>query len=176
MRFSNASLVVFSTIMIGRVFSEELDSNDVPTACTTICKPIVELTSICDVDNDTDKTESDDAIEATCICSNTSFNVGSIAALCASCISQNGATTNDMTQILSACSFTSTSYAPSATALVAAVTVSASKPTVTGSATGTASASTSTSTASDAAIGRHAGYLGYITTVCLVFGFGGGIM
>ncbi|KAH7364050.1 hypothetical protein BKA65DRAFT_490304 [Rhexocercosporidium sp. MPI-PUGE-AT-0058] len=94
MRFSIASLVVFSTIMIGPVLAEELDSKDVPTACTTICKPIVDLTSTCDVDNDTDKTESDDAIEATCICSNTSFNVASIAALCASCISQNGATTD----------------------------------------------------------------------------------
>ncbi|KAH9204145.1 hypothetical protein DL95DRAFT_319996 [Leptodontidium sp. 2 PMI_412] len=162
--------------MIGPVLAEELDSKDVPTACTTICKPIVDLTSTCDVDNDTDKTESDDAIEATCICSNTSFNVASIAALCASCISQNGATTDDMEQILSACSFTSTSYAPSATALVAAVTVSATKPTATGSTTGTGSASTSTSTASGAAIGRHVGNLRYIATACLVLGLGCGII
>lgn len=100
MRFSIASLVVFSTIMIRPVLAEELDSKDVPTVCAIICKPIVDLTSTCDVDNDTDKTESDHAIEATCICSNKSFNVASIAALCASCISQNGATTDGMCLLL----------------------------------------------------------------------------
>lgn len=100
MRFSIACLVVFSTIMMRPVLAEELDSKDVPTACTTICRPIVDLTSTCDVDKDTDKTDSDDAIEATCICSNKSFNVASIAALCASCISQNGATTDGMCILL----------------------------------------------------------------------------
>ena len=100
MHFSITSLVVFSTIMIVPVIAEELDSKDVPAACTTICQPIVDLTSTCDVDNDTEKNESDDAIEATCICSNKSFNVASIAALCASCMSQNGATSDGMCILL----------------------------------------------------------------------------
>lgn len=82
--------------MIGPVLAEELDSKDVPTACITICQPIVDLTLTCDVDNDTDKTESNDAIEAIYIRSNKSFNVAAIAALCASCIRQNGATTDGM--------------------------------------------------------------------------------
>lgn len=38
--------------------------------------------------------ESDEVVEAQCICGNTSFNVGSIAALCAAYIVQNGKTTN----------------------------------------------------------------------------------
>ncbi|KAF1976740.1 hypothetical protein BU23DRAFT_432500, partial [Bimuria novae-zelandiae CBS 107.79] len=129
----------------------ELNANDVPTACTTICAPIVQLTNTCDVDpgareNDDEKNgedngaEPDEAVESQCVCSNKSFDVASIAALCASCIQQNGKGRTDdegmtelmgcvdMDNIMSACKFSSMSYAPSATALVAQVTVSATKP------------------------------------------------
>ena len=87
MHFSITSLVVFSTIIIGPVLVEELDSKDISTIYTTICKPIVDLTSTYDVDYDTNKTESDNAIKAIYIYSNKSFNVASITALYTSYIS-----------------------------------------------------------------------------------------
>ncbi|KAF2271509.1 uncharacterized protein EI97DRAFT_364670, partial [Westerdykella ornata] len=135
-------LLLQSIFFVSTSFAEELRAADVPNACTTICQPIVQLTNTCDIDpdksednaaensNDNDGAESDEPIEAQCICSNKSFNVASIAALCASCIQLNGnRTTDDVNKIMSACSFSSTSYAPSATALVAQITVSATKPT-----------------------------------------------
>jgi hypothetical protein len=87
--------------------TEELDAGDVPNACSTICQPIVQLTSICDVDprqtedsngengGDDNVPETDEAVESQCICTNTSFDVASIAALCASCIQQNANSTVD---------------------------------------------------------------------------------
>ncbi|KAF2193595.1 hypothetical protein K469DRAFT_541092, partial [Zopfia rhizophila CBS 207.26] len=146
--------------------AEELNAADVPSACTTICKPIVQLTNACDVDpgkvndDDNDGPESDEAIEAQCICSNKSFNVGSIAALCASCIQQNGNGTAeaDMDKIMSACSFSSTSYSQSATALVAQITVSATKPVATGMAAGSSTATAqgqATQTAASTGLGAR---------------------
>lgn len=90
------------------VLAEELRANDVPSACTVICQPIVSLTNTCDIDpnekdNDKDKrqlltnreeVEDDEAVEAECICKNKSFNVPTVMALCASCIAQNGQKTN----------------------------------------------------------------------------------
>lgn len=108
--------------------------------------------------SDNDGIESDESIENQCICSNRNVDVASIAALCTICIQQNGNRTMngklfrfsdrryitelrindwhkalhrvDMDNIMLACSFSSTAYAPSATALVAQVTVSATKPSV----------------------------------------------
>ncbi|KAH6989534.1 hypothetical protein BKA56DRAFT_629325 [Ilyonectria sp. MPI-CAGE-AT-0026] len=69
----------------------QLDNDDVPTACRAICRPIVTLTNACEVDlsgsDDTDRNEN--RLEAQCICTNDSFDVGHIAALCADCMRQN---------------------------------------------------------------------------------------
>jgi hypothetical protein len=105
------ALIVSGLAILMPVLAEELGAADVPAACTTICGPIVELTKTCDIDpneedNDNDRRmrlrlreeesgeEDEEAIEANCICRNTSFDVASVLALCASCISQNGATTD----------------------------------------------------------------------------------
>ncbi|KAH8662691.1 hypothetical protein BGZ61DRAFT_593493 [Ilyonectria robusta] len=144
--------------VIPAALAEELRADDVPSACTTICQPIVDLTNTCDIDpnetdNDDDKrrklrlresNESDEeAIEANCICTNTSFDIAAVMALCASCMSQNSQSTEDVDKIMSQCSFTSTSYVASATAIVSGIQVEATKPATTG-----ASESTSTSGAS----------------------------
>ncbi|KAL6404525.1 hypothetical protein AUP68_13918 [Ilyonectria robusta] len=93
--------------VIPATLGEELRADDVPSACETICQPIVELTNTCDIDpnetdNDNDKRkklrlrgrgESEEAIEANCICTNKSFDVAAVMALCASCMAQNSQTT-----------------------------------------------------------------------------------
>ncbi|KAL6409065.1 hypothetical protein AUP68_05434 [Ilyonectria robusta] len=142
------------TAVIPTAWAEELRADDVPSACTTICQPIVDLTNTCDIDpNETDKRRKlrlrksdesgEEAIEANCICTNTSFDVAAVMALCASCMSQNSQSTEDVDKIMSQCSFTSTSYVASATAIVSGIQVEATKPATTG-----ASESTSTSGAS----------------------------
>lgn len=66
-----------------------LDRDDVPRACDTICDPIVQLTQKCDSDR------WGDAQEIQCVCTNDSFNVERIAALCADCIHQNASRDDD---------------------------------------------------------------------------------
>lgn len=101
-------LLACLTAVIPAILAEELRAADVPSACTTICQPIVELTNTCDVDpneadTDNDKRrklrlreteDADEAIEANCICTNESFNVAGVMALCGSCIAQNGNSTD----------------------------------------------------------------------------------
>ena len=104
----STDLLVALAAGFATVLSEELRATDVPSACSTICQPIVSLTGTCDVDpNEPQATDdamrrklylragqgSDDAdetIEANCICKNKSFDVAGVMALCASCIKQNG--------------------------------------------------------------------------------------
>lgn len=90
MHFNNIALVLTS---IGAAVVQadlDFDSDDIPSQCTTICKPIRDLTKACDVDDDVirdDRTE--DLLEAQCVCTNNSFDVANIASLCAACVVQN---------------------------------------------------------------------------------------
>lgn len=90
MHFNNIALVL-SSIAAAVVRADlELDSDDIPSQCTDICKPIRDLTKACDVDDDlvrNDRTEH--LLEAQCICTNNSFDVANIASLCAACMVQN---------------------------------------------------------------------------------------
>ena len=66
-----------------------LDRDDIPRECDTICNPIVDLTRACDTDLRGDRDRDEDRLEAQCVCTNDSFNVARVAALCADCIHQN---------------------------------------------------------------------------------------
>lgn len=111
------SILIPGLLVILPALAEELRAADVPKACETICGPIVELSNICDIDpNEADEgsderkklrlrgteelEDGEEAIEADCICKNTSFDVANIMALCASCISQNGGTTEGIAPVL----------------------------------------------------------------------------
>lgn len=108
MHFTLSILLFQSAFFVSICSTEELHAADVPSACVTICEPIVQLTGICDIDpgaseggneengdDNNNEVEADEPIESQCICTNTSFNVSSIAALCASCINQNANGTVD---------------------------------------------------------------------------------
>ncbi|KAF9765254.1 hypothetical protein IL306_002503, partial [Fusarium sp. DS 682] len=89
--------------VIPATLAEELRADDVPSACKTICQPIGDLADAWDIgpeeeDNDNDKrtklrlrerSEAEESIEANCICTNKSFDVAAVMALCASCMVQN---------------------------------------------------------------------------------------
>ncbi|KNG48090.1 gpi anchored protein [Stemphylium lycopersici] len=127
--------------------AQDVDRDDIPQQCVAICQPIVTLTQNCD--NTTN--DDDDRAERQCVCNGQ--NASTIVPLCASCITQNGGEfDNDVSELVRECSFSSTSYAPSAasTALAsgasATPTGSMNTPMTTGSmTTGTGAAATGTS-------------------------------
>ncbi|KAL3425793.1 Protein CAP22-like protein 2 [Phlyctema vagabunda] len=130
--------LALATVMLGSsVFAQDIDADEIPAACTAICAPIVSLTTTCNVDMENVADAIEDTLQRECICNNDSFDVAQIAGLCASCISQNGSTTDDLSQLLATCSFSSTSYAASATALISTISVSATRPTATTTGTAT---------------------------------------
>ncbi|KAM0427936.1 hypothetical protein ACHAPT_007396 [Fusarium lateritium] len=120
-----------------------LDRDDIPRACDAICDPIVQLTRTCDTDLRGDRDREEDRLEAQCVCTNDSFDVARVAALCADCIRQNWRDNDDddddddrrdhmedIEDILYTCGFSSTSYvASSASAIVASISVDATRPT-----------------------------------------------
>lgn len=64
-----------------------LDADDIPEPCLAICRPVVELSTICDIDADLVGGAAAELEGAkSCFCENTSFDVAGNTALCASCV------------------------------------------------------------------------------------------
>ncbi|KAF5666618.1 hypothetical protein FHETE_6117 [Fusarium heterosporum] len=140
---STIALAIAPLLYLARA-DVSLDRDDIPRQCDAICDPIVQLTRACDTDLRGDRDREEDRLEAQCVCTNDSFNVGRIAALCADCIHQNAPRDNDnddddddrrddtedIDDILYTCGFSSTTYvASAASAAVSGVSVDASRPT-----------------------------------------------
>lgn len=108
----------------------DFDRDDVPSQCMSVCDPIHSLVRQCDVDDDlVGGDANEDNLERQCVCSNRSIDVARVAALCAGCMSQHVRERDDMEDIndlMRACGFQSTSFAPEATSFVQG-TVSVSK-------------------------------------------------
>lgn len=78
--------------ILGHAYADlDVDADDVPAACQSICRPTMELSRLCDVNDDL--VGGSKAVEVNnergCVCSNKSFNVGQMTALCQSCVQQN---------------------------------------------------------------------------------------
>lgn len=69
--------------------SVDLDMDDVPVSCKTICGPVGQLSDKCDTDLPSDVDRDEKLLEAQCVCTNKSFAVAKIAALCADCMHQS---------------------------------------------------------------------------------------
>jgi hypothetical protein len=138
---------------------QQLTAVSVPSQCSDICKPIVELTGTCGMTMgaamEMDMTTTEMMAEMDCICKNTSFDVKKIMGLCASCMIMNAGSSNktavqsklsfiysfacittdmkttDIEMLMSGCKFPTQSYSPSATTAVAAIKVEATKPVMT---------------------------------------------
>lgn len=86
---NSIALALMPLILLGRADDDlDLDFDDVPSSCKTICRPIATLTDRCDVDLRNDNDRIEDLLQNQCICTNKSFNVGRVAALCADCMHQ----------------------------------------------------------------------------------------
>ncbi|KAK7725477.1 hypothetical protein SLS63_008080 [Diaporthe eres] len=78
----------------------DVDIQDVPAACQAICRPTLELSRTCDVDDDLVGGEAAEMQgEQACYCQNQSFDVGRMTALCQSCVQQNAIEFNDAREI-----------------------------------------------------------------------------
>lgn len=91
------SAALLSALLLAAVRADlQLDSDDISTNCTSICRPVLELSRTCDVDDDNipdDLTE--DRLNLQCLCTNNSFDVQRFTGLCASCMQQNPVVDND---------------------------------------------------------------------------------
>lgn len=67
----------------------DFDRDEVPPPCRDICQPMVELTNRCDDFDFPGDDRTEDRLERQCVCTNDSFDVPRVAALCASCFEQN---------------------------------------------------------------------------------------
>ncbi|KYK59154.1 uncharacterized protein DCS_00284 [Drechmeria coniospora] len=149
----------------------DLDLDDVPNACQSICRPVSQLARVCETDAKGTSDRDNDLLEAQCVCTNKSFDVAKVAALCAACMHQNNASRDDLGDIdglLATCSFSSTTYAPTATGLVSSISVSATPVTDSnqltttmagGTSAGAVQTSKSTTSSRNAAPTRGAGVL-----------------
>lgn len=112
-------IVAFSFAVRGGL---QLDYADVPAPCIDTCRPVAELSGICDVDADFDDNneELEDLMKLQCLCTNKSFNVEGATALCASCIDQMGLPSDkddnmdDINEIMARCGFMSMIWTPKA--------------------------------------------------------------
>ncbi|KAF7680059.1 hypothetical protein GT037_001710 [Alternaria burnsii] len=97
--------IVFALSAIG--LAQDVDNDDVPMQCRDVCASVVTLTRDCD------NSTNDDAAERQCVCN--AQNANTAIPLCAACITQNGGELdNDVSDIVRECSFSTTSYNPSA--------------------------------------------------------------
>ncbi|KAL0940278.1 cap22 protein [Colletotrichum truncatum] len=119
-----------------------LGTNDIPQDCNAICRPIRDLGNVCTVNfipgqgnNNSDQTQ--DQLDAQCVCTNTSFDVKNLAAQCSACMAEKvpndqqrsleGSHPTGINSIMSVCDFQSTSYASSATSIANTVIVLATR-------------------------------------------------
>lgn len=116
----------------------QLDYADVPAACVSTCRPVAEISGICDVDADFDDNneEVEDLMKLQCICTNQSFDVAGATALCASCIDQKALASDradnmdDISEIMARCGFQNMTWTPEVVETAPAIanaTVSASR-------------------------------------------------
>ncbi|UNI13293.1 hypothetical protein JDV02_000050 [Purpureocillium takamizusanense] len=138
--YSKTIIAALAPLALVARASVDFDMDDVPNSCATICRPIGTLSDRCDTDLRSDIDRDEKLLEAQCVCTNRSFDVAKIAALCADCMHQsaNGKRRRDddnnradrddlkdIDNIMSTCGFTSTKYNPSATGEVQSITVAA---------------------------------------------------
>ncbi|GME37114.1 hypothetical protein GTA08_BOTSDO09872 [Neofusicoccum parvum] len=132
--------------------AQDIDNNDVPTVCRSLCQSTVDLTTQCDRQND-----DDDSGYINCVCS--ASNASSFVPACEACVAANDEADNDVRDIVRSCSFSSTTWnsasTGTATSGTASITPANSVTVVTTDSTGatvtsTSSASTGSSTGSSA--------------------------
>ncbi|KAH7116978.1 hypothetical protein B0J11DRAFT_106087 [Dendryphion nanum] len=96
--------------------AQDVDNDDIPVQCTAVCSAVVALSRTCDAQNN-----DNDPAYLNCVCN--TVNANSIIPLCEACVSQfdSDRSDNDVNDLVRSCSFTTTSFNPSATAASASL-------------------------------------------------------
>ncbi|WYZ37224.1 hypothetical protein EsH8_II_000730 [Colletotrichum jinshuiense] len=150
-----------------------LNTNDVPSDCTAICRPVRDLGNICTINfnvgqgnNNSDQTQ--DELDAQCVCTNNSFDLKVLAGQCNACMIEKVPTDQQrslegISSIMSVCNLPSASgYSTASTSLAQTVIVLATRLTASSQLTTTFGAAP-TSSSTD----------GAVTTTYLTSGNGG---
>lgn len=85
----NALALAVAPLLLLAQAKVDFDLDDAPNDCKTICRPLGRLSDMCDIDLKSDIDRDENNLQAQCICTNKSFDVSKIAALCASCMHQS---------------------------------------------------------------------------------------
>ncbi|CZT25280.1 uncharacterized protein RCC_11008 [Ramularia collo-cygni] len=103
---SKAFALVFAFTSLA--FAQDVDYNDLPSQCTQVCDPVVRLTQQCDQGRS-------DADQLSCVCQAT--NAAALLPACEACYAMfdSDGHDNDVNDLVSKCSFTTTSYVAAAT-------------------------------------------------------------
>ncbi|KAK2609933.1 hypothetical protein N8I77_003402 [Diaporthe amygdali] len=107
---SHIAATLALTFLLSQVSADlDVDTQDVPVACQAVCRPTLELSRTCDVDDDLVGGDAAEVQgEQACYCQNQSFDVGRMTALCQSCVQQNAIEINDareVNDIMALCAF-----------------------------------------------------------------------
>ncbi|KAJ3499356.1 hypothetical protein NLG97_g398 [Lecanicillium saksenae] len=135
MRHGSGITLALASLTLVTHAQVDLDMDDVPMACKPICKPIGDLSNKCDIDLASDNDNDEHHLQNQCICTNDSFNVAKIAALCAACMhgskryKRGGSRADNIDGVLSLCGFPSTTYNAAATGEAESITVQVNTPT-----------------------------------------------
>ncbi|EOD52160.1 putative gpi anchored protein [Neofusicoccum parvum UCRNP2] len=102
---------LFTLAAVG--YTQDVDNNDIPTACRSVCQSVVQLTTDCDR-----RIDDDSVAYRNCICQ--AQNARNDVPNCAACVSANGGTDfdddddttpeNDVVDIIRACNFPTTTW------------------------------------------------------------------
>ncbi|KAF7594161.1 hypothetical protein BBP40_010010 [Aspergillus hancockii] len=116
--------VLYTLLLSSVVAAADIDANDVPSICQQVCAPVVSLTASCDR-----KTNDDDTQEIDCICKES--KAATSIPLCEACVAQNSRDghDNDANDLIRSCSFSTTSYNPTAIATSQDASAMTSSPT-----------------------------------------------
>ena len=73
-----------------------VEGDDIPAACAQLCSPLVQLSAVCDQDDDVVGDAQEEVLEADCICNNGQIDVASVTADCAACVGENAVDLDDL--------------------------------------------------------------------------------
>ncbi|CZT46111.1 uncharacterized protein RSE6_06497 [Rhynchosporium secalis] len=93
-------------LLSGYVAAQDIDDNDVPQQCRSVCASVVTLTETCDRQNN-----DNDSGFINCVCTGT--NAASIIPACEACVAnfdRNDGADNDVNDFVRSCSFARTAY------------------------------------------------------------------
>jgi hypothetical protein len=89
MHFPSAVVAVAAMVAGGARANMDFNLDSAPPDCRTMCQPVGQLSDACEADLGGDSTDlAEEELAAQCFCTNESFQVAQVAALCYDCIRQ----------------------------------------------------------------------------------------